>query len=111
VSLLHTVLLRFEPELPPDLVDEMRAQVRSWPEEIGGFEELAIGPPLLAERTQGYHYLLHIVVADEAALERYQVHPVHQRFASWVRDHGGGVLAFDYLLDADTVVVPGVIGD
>lgn len=105
MSLLHTVLIRFEPELGTDDVEVMRAQVRTWPEEIGGFEELAIGPPMYTERTRGFQFLIHIVVADAAALERYQVHAVHQRFAAWVVDHGGTVLAFDYLLDEDTVVI------
>jgi hypothetical protein len=104
VSLLHTVLLSFDPELSPDDVDEMYAQIRAWPEMIGGFEQLAIGPPISKERTRGYQYLLHIVVEDEHALERYLVHPVHQRFAGWVGDRGGLVLAFDYLLDRETVV-------
>lgn len=110
MSLLHTVLISFEPPLGPEDAEEMRAQVRTWPEEIGGFEELAIGAPLLTERTRGYHQLLHIVVADEAALERYQLHPVHQSFAAWVRERGGTVLAFDYVLDEDTVVVGAVRG-
>ena len=105
MSLLHTVLVSFDPELGPDEVAEMYGQVRAWPEAIGGFEHLAVGPPLYTERTRGYQHMLHLVVADEPALERYQVHPVHQRFASWVRDRGGLVLAFDFLLDERTVVV------
>lgn len=107
MSLLHTVLISFDPELGPEDVEEMQAQVRAWPEEIGGFEELAIGPPLYTERTRGYHWLIHMVVADADALERYQVHPVHQRFATWVRERNGTPLAFDYVLDAETVVVSG----
>lgn len=104
MSLLHAVLLSFDPELGTADVDDMYAQVRAWPEGIGGFEHLAIGRPLFTERTQGYQYLLHVVVPDETALERYVVHPVHQRFAAWVRERGGLVLAFDYVLDEETVV-------
>lgn len=104
MSLLHTVLVSFDPPLGPDELEEIHTQIRSWPEAIGGFEHLAVGPPLYTERAQGYQHLLHIVVADEVALERYQVHPVHQHFASWVRDRGGRVLAFDYHLDERTVV-------
>jgi hypothetical protein len=106
VSLLHTVLFSFDPELTDDEVAEMYAQVRSWPEAIGGFEAIALGPPISTERTRGYQYLLHMVVPDADALQRYQVHPVHQRFAAWVRERGT-VIAFDYLLDDDTVVVSG----
>jgi hypothetical protein len=104
VSLLHTVLLSFDPELGPEDAEELSAHVRTWPEEIGGFEHLAVGTPISSERAQGYQYLLHIVVPDEEALARYLVHPVHRRFAQWVDDRGGRVLAFDYVLDASTVV-------
>ncbi len=104
MSLLHAVLLSFDPELGPVEVADMYAQVRAWPDDIGGFEHLAIGPPITTARARGYHYLLHVVLPDEVALERYQVHPVHQRFAAWVREHGGLVLAFDYILDEETVV-------
>lgn len=107
MSVQHVVLLGFEPELDAVAAAEMRAQVGSWPEAIGGFETLVLGPPISTERAHGYHYLLYLVVADETALERYQVHPVHQTFAHWVVDHGGTVLAFDYALDTSTVVVPG----
>ena len=105
MSLLHAVLLSFDPELGPDDAEELVRQVRSWPDEIGGFEQLAVGPPLSSERTRGYQFHLHVVVADEDALARYLVHPVHQAFAAWVRDRGGLVLAFDYVLDRDTLVV------
>lgn len=107
MSLLHTVLISFDTPLGPDQLADFDAQIRSWPEAIGGFEHLAVGPPLYAERAQGYQHLLHMVVADEEALERYQVHPVHQHFATWVRERGGRVLAFDYLLDDGTVVHAG----
>lgn len=104
MSLLHTVLISFDPELAPADAEELRAHVRTWPQEMGGFEALAVGQPLLTDRARGYQWMLHIVVADAAALERYQVHPVHQRFAAWVQERGGAVLAFDYVLDRSTVV-------
>lgn len=107
VSVQHVVLLGFDPELGEAEVAELRAQVESWPAAIGGFEALALGPPISTERTRGYHYLLYTVFPDGAELDRYQVHPVHQKFARWVVDHGGSVLAFDFALDGSTVVVPG----
>lgn len=106
MTVQHAVLLGFDPELDHDAEEDMFGQVRSWPESIGGFGVLRIGRPILTTRTRGYHYLLFMELADEAALEAYQVHPVHQRFAAWVVEHGGTVLAFDYALDETTVVVP-----
>lgn len=106
MTVQHAVLLGFDPELDEETAREMLDQVRAWPETIGGFGALRIGRPIATTRTRGYHYLLFMEVADEAALEAYQVHPVHQRFAAWVVEHGGTVLAFDYALDGSTVVVP-----
>ncbi len=104
MSMQHVVLFSFSDQLSPADETDMFAQVRSWPEEIGGFEVLRLGTPVDTARTRGYQYLLHMVVADEAALAHYQEHPVHVRFANWVVDHGGTVLAFDYRLDSRTVI-------
>lgn len=105
MTVQHAVLLGFEPELDTRAESDMVAQVRAWPERIGGFRVLRLGRPIDTTRTRGYHYLLFMEMEDERALDAYQVHPVHQRFAAWVVDHGGTVLAFDYVLDHDTVIV------
>ncbi len=110
MSIQHAVLFAFEPELGTQGEEDMLAQVRAWPEAIGGFEALRIGRAISTERTRGYQYLLFMELADEAALDAYQVHPVHQRFAAWVVDHGGTVLALDYHLDRATVLVPAGAG-
>lgn len=44
-------------------------------------------------------------VADLDALVAYQQHPVHRDFLQWVLDRDCTPLAFDYHLDADTVVL------
>jgi Stress responsive A/B Barrel Domain len=106
VTVQHAVLLRFDPELDADAEQDMFGQVRAWPDTIGGFEVLRIGRPAATTRTRGYHFLLFMEFPDEAALDAYQVHPVHRRFAAWVVEHGGTVLAFDYALDQTTVLVP-----
>lgn len=105
MTVQHTVLLGFDPELDHDAEQDLLGQVRSWPESIGGFDVLRIGRPIATARTRGYHYLLYMELPDEDSLEAYQVHPVHRAFAAWVVDHGGTVLAFDYALDDQTVIV------
>jgi hypothetical protein len=104
MSVQHVVLLSFDPPLDDMSEQDMVGQVRSWPGAIGGFEVLRIGRPTSVERTRGYHHLLFMEFPDDAALEAYQVHPVHRRFAAWVVEHGGTVLAFDYEVGAATVV-------
>jgi hypothetical protein len=102
----HVVLFRFPTELTEDEVAEMRARIRSWPERIGGFTGLRFGPDPTGERTQGFQYLLFEEFESREALDAYQPHPVHREFTTWVADRHAETLAFDYALDADTVVVP-----
>lgn len=106
MTLQHVVLFSFERELTEADEADFYDQVRSWPEKIGGIEAIRIGPPINAERTRGYQYLLYMELADEQALKRYQAHPVHQAFLSFVLDRSCTPLAFDYHLDGATVVHP-----
>lgn len=105
MSLQHVVLFSFPVELTPADWADMQGQVRSWPAEIGGIDQLRLGRSLSEERTRGYQYLLHMEVADEAALVCYQQHPVHQSFLRWVTDRDCTPLAFDYHLDQSTVIL------
>jgi Stress responsive A/B Barrel Domain len=104
-GLQHVVLFSFPTELPDEDWAEMQRQVRTWPTEIGGIEEIRLGPSIDDARTRGYQYLLYMEVADLDALVAYQQHPVHQVFLQWVKDHDCTPLAFDYYLDETTVVL------
>ncbi len=105
MSLQHIVLFGFGEELPTEDDAELLRQVASWPSAIGGMTALRLGRPLSSERTSGYQYLLYMEFPDEAALRAYQQHPVHQAFAAWAAERSNVVLAFDYFLDAGTVIV------
>ena len=102
----HVVLLRFPRDLTQDEVAEMHAHIRSWPDRIAGFTGLRFGPDLTGERTQGFQYLLFEEFESREALDAYQPHPVHREFTRWVADRHAETLAFDYVLNDDTVVVP-----
>lgn len=104
-GLQHVVLFSFPTELSAADWDDMQRQVRSWPTEIGGIDEIRLGPPIDDARTRGYQYLLYMEVADMDALVAYQQHPVHQVFLQWVIDRDCTPLAFDYYLDETTVVL------
>jgi hypothetical protein len=104
--LQHVVLFSFPQDLSDEDWADMQRQVRSWPTEIGGIDAIRIGPSINTERTRGYQYLLFMEVADVDALVRYQQHPVHKHFLQWVLDRDCAPLAFDYYLDAATVVLP-----
>lgn len=105
-SILHLALFSFEPELDAAQASEMAAQVRAWPERIGGLDRIVFGPALSTERSKGHQFTLAVTVEGEEGLSRYVAHPVHQQFASWVREHGGSVLAIDTVLDHTAVVHP-----
>ena len=51
---------------------------------------------LTGERSQGWHYLLHTVFADEAQFQDYVVHPVHQELVAFLNERQCERLAFDY---------------
>jgi hypothetical protein len=104
-TLQHVVLFSFPAELPAADWAEMQRQVRTWPTEIGGIDEIRLGSAIDDARTRGYQYLLYMEVADLDALVAYQQHPVHQVFLQWVKDHDCTPLAFDYYLDETTVVL------
>ncbi|HUZ69209.1 MAG TPA: Dabb family protein [Candidatus Saccharimonadales bacterium] len=106
MTLQHIVLFSFPKELSePDAAD-MRAQVAAWPDAIGGMTRLRFGSDLTGTRTNGYSRLLYMEFAGTEALTAYQRHPVHQAFHAWLMERNCTPLAFDYVLDTDTVLIP-----
>ena len=106
MTLQHIVLFSFPEELSePDAAD-MRAQVAAWPAGIGGMTRLRFGRDLTGARTNGYSRLLYMEFPGADALKAYQQHPVHQAFHAWLTERRCTPLAFDYVLDTDTVLIP-----
>ena len=105
MTLQHIVLFSFPRELSAEEAAQMRAMVASWPAEIGLMTKCRFGTDLTGARTRGYTQLLYTEFADAETLGRYQAHPVHQRFLSWVMERDCTPLAFDYHLDEDTVLM------
>ncbi|HEY7926588.1 MAG: Dabb family protein [Candidatus Dormibacteria bacterium] len=106
MALQHVVLFAFAQELSDGEYADMRAQVASWPAEIGGMTKLRFGADLTGARTRGHSRLLHMEFASIDELKRYQEHPVHQAFHRWVVERQCTPLAFDYFIDEDTVLIP-----
>ncbi len=106
MSLQHVVLFSFPQELSDADDADMRAQVASWPDEIGGMTRLRFGADLTGTRTRGYSRLLYMEFAGQPELKQYQQHPVHQAFHRWVMERECTPLAFDYYIDGDTVLMP-----
>lgn len=104
--LQHVVLFRFGRALGAGEEEEMRAAVAGFPQRVGEATRLRLGQDLTGARTDGYQYLLYSVFPDEASLQRYREHPVHQEFLRWLREHDAKLLAFDYHVDGSTVLIP-----
>ncbi len=106
MTLQHIVLFEFSDDLDDADVADMRSQIQSWPEKIGGISLIRFGADMTGARTKGHQYILYTEFEDPAALRAYQQHPVHQVFLKWVVDHGCSPLAFDYDINQDTVIWP-----
>jgi hypothetical protein len=105
VALQHVVLFSFPRPLSADEEAEMRAMVASWPDKIGLMDKCRFGTDLTGQRTRGYTQLLYTEFADVETLGRYQAHPVHQQFLSWIMERDCTPLAFDYHLEEGTVLM------
>ena len=106
MTLQHIVLFSFPEDLSSGEYEDMRAQIAAWPTAIGGMTRLRFGADMTGARTRGYSRLLYMEFEDAEALRRYQQHPVHQAFHRWVMDRQCTPLAFDYLLDETTLLMP-----
>ncbi len=105
MTVQHIVLFSFPRELTEDEAADMRSMVAAWPKEIGLMGKCRFGTDLTKTRTRGYEYLLYTEFADIGALNDYRAHPVHQRFLAWLVERDCTPLAFDYHLDAQTVLM------
>ncbi|MDQ2959524.1 MAG: Dabb family protein [Candidatus Dormibacteraeota bacterium] len=105
MTLQHIVLFSFPIPLSEEDAADMRAQVVSFPSEIGGMSRLRFGSDLTGDRTRGYSRLMYMEFAGTTDLAAYQQHPVHQAFHRWLVERQCTPLAFDYFIDDDTVLV------
>lgn len=106
MTLQHIVLFSFPRELSAAEATQMRDMVASWPGEIGLMTKCRLGTDLTGARNRGYAYLLYTEFADVATMNAYRAHPVHVTFMDWLAQHDCTPLAFDYLLDEHTVLMP-----
>jgi hypothetical protein len=106
MSLQHIVLFKFPRELTPGEDAQLRAMVASWPEKIGLMTRLRLGADITQARNRGYCLLLYTEFPDFHTMTTYRDHPVHVEFLKFINELDGEPLAFDYDLDATTVLMP-----
>jgi hypothetical protein len=105
MTLQHIVLFSFPRDLSDAEAAQMRDMVASWPEQIGLMTRCRLGTDLTGARTRGYSYLLYTEFADVETMTAYRAHPVHLEFMAWLTERDCTPLAFDYLLDEQTVLM------
>jgi hypothetical protein len=106
MTLQHIVLFSFPRDLSDTEAAQMRDMVASWPAKIGLMTKCRFGTDLTGARTQGYPYLLYTEFPDVETMTAYRAHPVHVEFMDWLTERDCTPLAFDYLLDEQTVLMP-----
>src|SRR5713101_4049407 len=105
MALQHIVLFSFPRELSDDEVAQMWEMVESWPKEIGLMTKCRLGTDLTGARNRGYGYLLYTEFPDVQSMNSYRAHPVHVEFMNWLAARNCTPLAFDHLLDEQTVLM------
>ena len=105
MTLQHIVLFSFPRDLTTGEAGELRDMVASWPSQIGLMTRCRLGTDLTGARTRGYSHLLFTEFPDVETMNAYRAHPVHVRFMEWLAERNCTPLAFDYLLDEQTVLM------
>jgi hypothetical protein len=106
MGLQHIVLFSFPRELTAAQDAELRARVAAWPREIGLMTKCRLGTDITGARTRGYRYLLYTEFPDFDTMTAYREHPVHVDFMAFLARLDCAPLAFDYVLDDQTVLMP-----
>jgi hypothetical protein len=106
MTLQHIVLFSFPRDLSAEEAAQMRDMVASWPGEIGLMTKCRLGTDLTYARNRGYGYLLYTEFPDVATMNAYRAHPTHVKFLDWLAERDCTPLAFDYVLDEQTVLMP-----
>jgi hypothetical protein len=90
----HHVWIKFRPDVPAAVVDEIVAELRALRGAVPGILDLNIGRNF-TDRANGYTHGLMVILQDKAALAAYAPHPAHVAVATKLRANAE-VMALDY---------------
>lgn len=91
----HLVFFRFREDAGSAAIEAIIAGLQGLPALIADIRSFEVGRDIL--RTErSYDLALVSDFADLAALERYQVHPEHQKVVALVKQAASSVVAVDY---------------
>ncbi|PLX89214.1 MAG: stress responsive alpha-beta barrel domain-containing protein [Desulfuromonas sp.] len=93
--LTHIVLFKFKPETTQDQVDRLTEGLGALPAQIAEIQEFRFGRDLIRSE-RSYDLGLISGFADLDAMQRYQVHPEHQKVVTLVKQIASSVVAVDF---------------
>jgi hypothetical protein len=93
--LKHVVLFKFKPETTEAQIDQLADGFSGLPDAIAEIREFVFGRDVVRSE-RSYDYGLVSLFDDRAALDRYSVHPEHQKVVAHVRAICSGSVAIDF---------------
>ena len=93
--LTHLVMFKFKPDTTPEEVQQLADGLGALPEAIDDIREFRFGKDVLRSE-RSYDFGLVSSFDDRDALQRYQVHPEHQKVVAHVKAIAENVVAVDF---------------
>lgn len=97
--LVHVVLFWFKPQTPPELQQEMIDAAHSELSRIPTVRHLWSGRPAMTPRDvvdNSYDVGLCVILDDQAGLDAYQPHALHQQFLARFKSRWQKILVYDF---------------
>ena len=91
----HVVFFKFKPGTTDDQVDAIADGLSALPDSIDDIRSLVFGRDVIRSE-RSYDFGLVSTFDDLAALDRYQVHPEHQKVVALVKAAAESVVAVDF---------------
>ena len=94
--LTHVVLFKFNPDSGEPAIQRALAALRELPGKISEIQEFRVGADIFhSERS--YDMALISSFADQDALQRYQVHPEHQKVVAYLKTIASSIVVVDFM--------------
>ena len=91
----HVVLFKFKPETTADVIQQIEDGLSGLPGKIAEVKEFRFGKDVIRSE-RSYDLGLVSSFDDLDALDRYQVHPEHQKVVALVKANASSVVAVDF---------------
>jgi len=94
--LKHLVFFKFKPETGQDAIDQLATGLGGLPAIIDEIREFVFGDDIIRSE-RSYDFALVSMFDDLEAMQRYQVHPEHQKVVAHARAICSSIVAVDFL--------------